>query len=252
MMDGEVSLGRIVGRAFGVMGHNPLVVFGGALLFAALPQMIIAALLQTIRPQIGDPGYVGVMALISLIGGIAALVFNALVQGAITVATLADSEGRQASFGECVTIGLGRAIPLILVGIVSSIGIMFGMVLLIVPGIILMLMWAVAPAVIVAERASVFGSLSRSDALTKGARWKILGLLLILIVIVLLLSGLNLALFGRSAVAQPSMISGYSIAGLILGTITTAIWGAIQTSLYVELRDAKDGPQTQQLGTIFA
>jgi hypothetical protein len=38
---GDVSLGRIFSRAFGVMGHNPLVVFGIAFLFGALPKLLL-------------------------------------------------------------------------------------------------------------------------------------------------------------------------------------------------------------------
>jgi hypothetical protein len=34
--------------------------------------------------------------------------------------------------------------------------------------------------------------------------------------------------------------------------ITTAVWATFQTSLYVELRNWKDGPQTQTLDAIFA
>lgn len=249
----EVSLGRIFSRAFSVMGHNPLVVFGGALLFAALPQMIIGGLLQAIRPQVGDPDYIGTMALISLTSGLIALVFTALVQGAITLATLAESEGRKAGFGECVAIGLRRAIPLIIVAILSGLGVMIGIVLLVVPGFILLVMWSVAAPAVVAENAGIFGSLSRSRALTKGSRWKIFGLFLVLVVVALLISALeNLIVVGSIAVRPTGIFSTLAITNMIISTITTAIWGTIQTSLYVELRDAKDGPQTQQLGTIFA
>jgi hypothetical protein len=252
-MDGEVSLGRIFGRAFGVMGHNPLVVFGGALLFAALPQLFTTGVLGTVRPAIGDADYLGVTILIAVVGGIAALIFSALVQGSIVVATLADSEGRQAGFGECIVTGLRRAVPLILVAIISGIGIGIGSVLLIVPGIILAVMWAVAAPAVVAENAGVFESLSRSRALTKGSRWKILGLYLVLVVVALLIAGASSVIFGSAAAArQAAFLSGFSILNAIVNTITTAIWGTIQTSLYVELRDAKEGPQAQQLGTIFA
>jgi uncharacterized membrane protein len=250
---GDVSLGRIFSRAFGVMGHNPLVIFGIAFLFGALPQAIASALLATTMPSVADTGYMRAAVVIGLIGGVIGIALSALVQGAIAKATLAEDEGRKANFGECVTIGLRYALPLILIGILTGLGVMLGMLLLLVPGIILMLMWAVAAPVIVAEKAGVIEAMSRSRALTKGARWKIFGLFLVLVAIALLISLANNFILGGAARSpQPSFVASFSIIAIIIGMITTAVWATFQTSLYVELRNWKDGPQTQTLDAIFA
>jgi MFS family permease len=250
----DVSLGRIFSRAFGVMGHNPLVIFGIAFLFGALPQMIVSALLATAMPPIGGAGYMTGVVTIGIIGGVVGIALSALVQGAIAKATLAEDEGRKAEFGECVAIGLRYALPLILMGILTGLGVMLGMFLLLVPGIILMLMWAVAAPVIVAEKAGVIEAMSRSRDLTKGARWKIVGLFLVLLAIALLISLVNQFVLGGAGRVgqQASFMAGFSIIGILIGMITTAVWATFQTSLYVELRNAKDGPQTLTLDAIFA
>jgi len=49
-----------------------------------------------------------------------------------------------------------------------------------------------------------------------------------------------------------SMPLGYLVVNAIAGTITSAVWGVILTSLYVELREWKDGPRTEALADIFA
>jgi uncharacterized membrane protein len=236
------------------MGHNPLVVFGIAFLLGALPQMIITGLLATTMPQPANANYMRAVFVVGGIGAIVGLALGALVQGALAKATLAEDEGRQASFGECVAIGLRHALPLILVGILTGLGVMLGMFLLIVPGIILMLMWAVAAPVIVAEKAGVIQAMSRSRELTKGARWKIFGLFLVLLALALLISGVNQFILGGTSRSglQAGFLASLSIVGIIISMITTAVWATFQTSLYVELRNWKDGPQTLTLDAIFA
>jgi hypothetical protein len=189
------------------------------------------------------------------ISSIMGLVISAIVQGALTRATVAESEGQIASFGECLSVGLRFFLPLIGVGIIVGLGVVLGMILLIVPGIILLLMWAVAAPAVVVERDGVFKALSRSSELTKGARWKILGLFLLLGVLYWLLS-LVFGLVGLKAYGDPSVSTGLSVGNLlgsiVLGTIFNAFWGTVQPSLYVELRRWKEGDNVEALAKVFA
>ena len=60
--------------------------------------------------------------------------------------------GQQVTVGECLSEGLKRLGAALGVAILSGIGIVFGMILLIVPGLILAAMWAVAvPAAVIEE-----------------------------------------------------------------------------------------------------
>lgn len=61
------------------------------------------------------------------------------------------------------------------------------MLALIVPGIILWLGWSMSVPVLIQERRGVFGSMSRSRALTKGNRWSLFGLFLILVIIAMVI-----------------------------------------------------------------
>jgi uncharacterized membrane protein YGL010W len=90
--------------------------------------------------------------------------------------------------------------------------------------------------------------------LTKGSRWRIFGLALVLLVIYWLLSfvvglvGLgtyNTATTGGATVAN-------LIGSIIVGTIFNTLWGTIQPSLYVELRQAREGDSMENLADVFA
>ena len=63
-----------------------------------------------------------------------------------------------------------------------SFGVMIGMILVIVPGIILLLMWWVYIPAIVVEGKGIIGAFGRSRELTRGRRWHILGLAVIVLV----------------------------------------------------------------------
>jgi hypothetical protein len=55
--------------------------------------------------------------------------------------------------------------------------------------------------------------------------------------------------FAQSAARGMSI--GYLAINGIAGTITSVVWGVMLTSLYVELRNWKDGPRTEALADIF-
>jgi len=136
---------------------------------------------------------------------------------------------------------------------------MIGSILLIVPGIFLALMWSMAMVAVVAERPGIFGAFARSATLTKGARWKILGVFLAMAVIYIIVFGFagiagsatSLSVAQLRAGVQPSFGIGQIITALINGAVVT--WATTMfTSLFIELREWKEGPDTSRLSDIFA
>ncbi|HEX5182083.1 MAG TPA: YciC family protein [Allosphingosinicella sp.] len=257
--DREVSIGRIFSRAFGTIGSNPVATFGIAFLLQALPALLINYGSQQLRvANIGKIGWT-----LPIVIGLATLaliiVFWTVTQGALVRATVAFSEGRKASFAESITAGLAVTIPLFLLGVLSGLGIGLGMILLLVPGIILYIMWSVAAPALVEERIGVFEAFGRSNDLTDGARWKIFGLELIAFVGYWIFSGvvgvIQVTIFGGLRGAAAATVQGFPLSYFVITaiatTVTTAVWGVIQTSLYVELRNWKDGPATDALADVF-
>lgn len=252
----RMSIGRVFERAFAAVKTNPGVILGLAFVVGAVPALVVTFL--TVQLGVASVNFMQGMSFRAmlaffLVSVLISLVISAIVQAALTRATVSASEGRKATFGESLGTGLRVFLPLIVLAIVSGIAVAVGMVFLLVPGIILALMWAVAVPALVIERRGVFGSLARSHELTKGAKWKILGVVLIVIVAYWLLS-IVVGIIGLSGYGPAS--GGLSVAnvlgGALLSTLLNAAWGTVQPSIYVELRQWKEGTSVEALEEVFA
>jgi hypothetical protein len=259
--DRSVSIGRVFQRAFSAITFNPLVILGLALVIGAIPGIIMTFLFY--RLGIGAPAAlrsgasVNAMVGATAVTSVLTLVISSLVQGALTRATVSAAEGRRVTFGESLGTGLRVILPLIGLSILLAFGLMVGFLLLVIPGIILLLMWAVAVPSLVIERVGVIGAFTRSAELTKGSKWKILALFIVLLVGYWLLSAaialIGLGTFNAANLsASGGPTAANAIGGVIVGTIFNAVWGTIQPSLYVELRQAKEGNSMENLEAIFA
>jgi hypothetical protein len=255
----DVSIGRVFNRAFGTIGSNPVATLGIAFLFGALPATLIGYGSQYL--QRGGVAFIGfwTSVAIALLGVVLSIAFAMLTQGALVRATIAHSEGRKAGFAESAQAGLAVVVPLLLLSIGSGLGIGVGMILLLVPGIILYVMWSVAAPALVEENLGIFQAFGRSNELTSGARWKIFGLELVALVGYWIFSAavaaVAFAMFGgvrgMAATAAGGFPISYYILTAVANTLSSAVWGVIQTSLYVELRNWHEGPPTHALAEVF-
>jgi len=257
--DRSVSIGSVFSRAFGVMGNNPLVVFGVALVLGAGPQLLYSVLigtnLATAAAEGGDPIRTAAIGAIAV--GLVSMISRSLVSGCVTRATVAYSQGHRARLRECLGVALQRAVPVIVVSILFGIMVLLGLILLIVPGIMLAVMWSVVVPVTVEERTGIIGAFNRAQELTRGARWTIFGLFLLILLIGMAIGFVGVLVstvtIGLSY-ANPAIAS--SLPALVLNaivlTLASAFSSALVTSLFVELREWKDGPEDSKLSDIFA
>lgn len=257
--DGGMSVGRVYQRALATMLHNPGPTLGLAFLLGALPGLLLTLVMQSaLQPSLGDASpqlIVGASAAM-LLTYLAMLVLSAIVQGALTRATVAESSGRQASISECVTAALPVALPLVGLIILWALAIMGGALFLFVPAIILICMWAVAVPAMVEERVGIRAAFGRSRTLTRGNRWKVFAVLLVMMVgYYVLLAALGL-LFGASTVmggaSMPTPTAGFMIMSLVTGTMFNVLWGTLAPSMYVDLRTAKESGSTADLEQVFS
>jgi hypothetical protein len=266
-VDGRsVSVERVFGRAFGVMKAAPLVVFGIAFLFGAVPGVLVNYFGAPLQAQLkaaaikGDATSVLLMILVGLVLILVPMLLAMLVQGALVRAVIAHTTGERIDFRHSVGAGLSMALPLLGLTIIVGLGLVLGMILLIVPGIILYIMWSVAAPALVAERHGVFTALGRSRRLTKGARWKTFGILLLVWIVTLIVGSVQGVLLFRSAgsvaaiaaMAEQGMPLNVLLLSLVTTTIISSLTATVQTSLYLELRDWKDGPANERLEDVFA
>lgn len=111
---------------------------------------------------------------------------------------------------------------------------LFSIVVIVIAFTILTLVWVFVPA-IMAERAGPIASFKRSFALTKGRRWSIAG-----IVVVLSLTNLLASLLTRFLMANGAPYGGFALS-LIAGLFLLVLGAALSAVGYAHLRAEKEG-----------
>ena len=263
----KLDIGRVLGGTFQVIGRNFLTFAILGLVLSGLPTGVIAFFQANwLSGQVDElaAGNVNLgMSYFSNIGlvGLASLITTAILQGALIYATVQDMNGQKPQVGEALATGLRAFLPLIVVSILFTLAIAFGLILLIVPGIMIACAWCVAVPSLVADRTGIFGAFSRSAELTRGNRWRVFGLFLVLFVILIVLSSVLGAVTMAAVFSDPNALENPFAAALnpvnivvsVFQQTITAVLGATLTAvLYVELRRAREGAGPQWLAEIFS
>tara|TARA_R110001606_G_scaffold13234_3_gene57761 strand:- start:6862 stop:7620 length:759 start_codon:yes stop_codon:yes gene_type:complete len=246
----HLDIGRVLNNTFGVIMRHPVIFIGLSFLIVALPQAVVQ-LATGASTASSDPD--AMMAMFSSPSMVAAaaggwllvMILSVLLQATFIIATVKDLNGQPVSLGDCIGQAIGKLLPLIGLGVLMTLGIMAGMILLIIPGLILALMWIVASPVLMAEDKGIIDSLKRSAELTKGSkRWIVL-----LFVVYIILSSILGMLMIPFVFAGPVAIM---LVGLVVNTLTGAIQGTGIAAVYVDLRIVKEGGNTDALADVFA
>jgi hypothetical protein len=119
-----------------------------------------------------------------------------------------------------------------------------------IPGYYLMVIWNVGAAACVAEELGPIRALGRSRRLTKGFRWRIAVLVFISIVLLLLPYAALVFIGIRGAVALLNTWPGY-IAQYAISLIIYALMLVIPAATFVELKQAKEGKDIQNIANVF-
>ena len=177
-----------------------------------------------------------------LLWGVLTIFSHAIViQGAFR-----DMRGSSFGIGESLAAALARFLPLLGMGVILILGLLLGAVLLVFPALMLTAGWYVAAPVCVVERQGPVESLRRSAALTKGHRWKIFGISMVL------------AIVGGIILKVLTLILGATL-GLLAETLGTLVWQALYGAfsaivvvvLYHDLRVAKEGVDVERIAAVF-
>ena len=244
---GAFDIGKVIERTFGVVGANFPTLFGLALVLAALPQAVAALALS--------PSAAGVPNLSPLwaLGSLVAVVASFVLQAAVVHASVVDLNGGKASFGDSLGVGMANFLPVLGISILMTIGIAFGMILLVVPGVMMAVAWSVAVPAQVVEKTGVIQSFSRSAELTRGSRWAIFGLFFVYLLLAfgfMLVAGLIFAALSFMTGGPESLVMRGVITPL-LQAVTSMIGASGAAAVYYELRSKKEGVGPQELAAVF-
>ncbi len=172
--------------------------------------------------------------LIGLIYFVASILATLYIQGVLAriVQDVREDGKVDWSVGELLKSINPKLLPLLGLTIVLSILISIGLVLLIIPGIIMLLVWFVAVPVLIIEDKGVFDSMSRSGELTKGNRWRIFGLMLVVYI------GVFVVFIIAALIAAVLPILGL-IAFVVLAVIVYPWLAVVVPTVYYALAGAK-------------
>jgi MFS family permease len=237
--ENDFRVGGVINRTVSVYSRNFLIFFVIAAAASVPSALLIPAGDFTASTAAQSP-------ILLVVGGVLALLLSTISQAIIVHAAFQTMRGRAANLGDSLKVGLGRFVPIILMAILLGLLVGLGFILLVVPGVILFTMWYVAAPACVVERKGPWASMKRSAELTKGHRWKVFGLLLLMMVI---------GIVGSSMVSLLSALIG----GSILNFITTVLWGGFWGAAaaiavvvaYHDLRVAKEGVDIEQISAVF-
>ncbi len=191
----------------------------------------------------------GLLALIgyavgALLGSIVELVAAFLLQAALVKAVQDVRDGRaDLSIGETVSAATPYIWPVAAASILAGIAITIGLVLVIVPGLYLITIWAVIVPVIIIERTGALASFGRSHQLVRGHGWHVFGTLVLVFIIMIAVDIVLGAIFS----ALPHLWrSGLST--IISGTLIAPFLALAVTLIYYRLSGADiagPGPVTE-------
>lgn len=230
----DFRVGSLFGRSFGVFGRH-FILFLIVSTLPALPSLLVVGSTR-------NPGQLGAGALLLALGAL----LIPITQAVVLYGTFQDMREKPFGFAEAVSRGLARFFAIIGLGFCEGLALMLGLLLLVFPGFILMAMFFVALPACVVEKTGPIASLKRSAALTKGHKWKIFG-------IVLLLALANIA---GSAVlrwffAPLDLAMAAAICGVIWNGLLTAFGSILVAVVYHDLRAAKEGIDIDRMAAVF-
>ena len=227
-MNGKLDVGRVFERIFEIYRDQFTLLIPAALL-VFVPVAVISGVIYA-----GDVGILGAL-IVAAIGTIATYWF----QGMVVEAARDILDGRRDhTVGSLVQAACPVIGPLVVAGILAGIAIGLGLLLLIVPGLFLLTIWAVLAPVIVIERRDALSSFGRSRELVRGHGWQVFGV----IVVLFLLQFLVTAVIQSLANSVADSVVGFSLADLIVRLLVAPLSALAAAVLFFELKSLRGEP----------
>jgi hypothetical protein len=228
----EFRIGGVLNRAWSVLSRN-FPTFFLVTAIASLPDLVFTNSGQN-QGLIISGAFVGDM-------------LRRLSQALLIFGAFQEMRGKPVSLVESLQVGFRRIVPVIGLAVSASVLTGLGFVLLIVPGLIVAMMLFVATPVCVVERLGPFRSMDRSAQLSKGHRWKIFGLLLLMALPFVIV---EVVIDSIAEIVDVNDILA-SISHLIWNATWEAFYAVLVIATYHDLRVAKEGVDTEQIAAVF-
>jgi hypothetical protein len=243
--DARFDIGRAIGRALALLKRDPLKLLLWSVAFAGLPDA--AMTYANARFSGPEAAFSSPTSWILLAATLLTSMLGLVALQAVIARLAHDHDGPHAHSGETAFGGLNDYLALVVLGLVTSLGIIAGFILLIIPGIVLSLAWLVVVPAMVTERLGVMDSIRRSNALTGNARGQILGLSDAVGLAGWLAAWLVGLIVDAVSLPMVALITSPALQ-VVIGLVNSALAVAV----YQELRWNKEGASADRLVEVFA
>jgi hypothetical protein len=166
---------------------------------------------------------------------------------AACIGVVAESrEGRAVGWREALSRGASRTVPVLLASLIVTIGVGFGLLALVLPGIWLAVSWSVASPAVVLEDASPLQAVRRSFGLVRGSWWYALAVLALgalTAIAILIAVAIPVALIIQAVDDQVARVILYALTETVVTVIVLPFGAALVALLYFELRSREEPAQ---------
>jgi len=245
-----LGLADILDGSFRVIRRNPGATLGLSAVLAVIRVAVTAGL------QLGAYRFLSTVQL-ELVGTLLiSAALGTVLTGLLTLVVTQDVLGVRISTREVLTRLRGRAWALLGLALVITVLESLALLPLLVLGVWLWGLWAVAVPVLMVERSTVRGALSRSRRLVSGLWWRVwgiraLGFLLAsllgalvtvpFILLASLLTGSGFTATGVNSGVPVAYVLIISVGSVLSSTLTSPIRAGIDALLYLDLRMRREG-----------
>jgi hypothetical protein len=227
-MNAKLDTARVFERIFEIYRDQFTLLIPAALV-VFVPVALISGLIYA-----GDVSIFGAL-LVAAVATIATYWF----QGMVVEAARDILDGRRDhTIGSLVRSAIQVLGPLVVAGILAGIGITIGLILVIVPGLFLLTIWAVIAPVIVIERRGAIDSFGRSRELVRGHGWQVFGVIVVLFIVQFIVSAVLQAIANS---VSDSFVS-FTIGDLIVRLLVAPLSALAAAVLFFELKALRGEP----------
>jgi ABC-type multidrug transport system fused ATPase/permease subunit len=227
-MNGKLDTARVFERIFEIYRDQFTLLIPAALL-VFVPVAVISGLIYA-----GDVSIIGAL-IVAAVATIATYWF----QGMVVEAARDILDGRRDhTVGSLLQSATPVVGPLVVAGILAGIGVGIGLLLLIVPGLYLLTIWAVIAPAIVIERTGALESFGRSRELVRGNGWQVFGVIVVLFILQFIVTAVIQALANSVA----DSFASYAVADLIVRLLVAPLSALAASVLFFELKALRGEP----------
>jgi hypothetical protein len=223
------NLGELIGLTFTLFGRHLAVFLSLTLLVVAPIEILVDGVWGGFLADGGDTSAPTAATTVSVLASI--VVIPPLVTALHVVVVQGLARGEEPEVGRALSAAAARLLPAVGAVALYTIGVGFGLIALIVPGIYLAVRWYFAAQAAVVDGLRPAEALRRSGELVEGRWWRVLG---VLIVFNLITSAFGVV--GGALVRRIDSGALYMTGWILLQTVTLSLTAIFGTLLFFDLR----------------